>query len=179
LYGPAGSTLAALRFYPSRVESPTLQPTCSRHKPRDDNNQPARRQRIESADRQMATPLQLHRTKPLPPSPADTPYGSRSHGAAWVSYKPQATELPQLPRAIPPCSSQVLPSGAERTRQRLSCVTAAMRRDAPRWCARSASIRCSASVRPSQQVRFSHSPPGASTKPFHRRPSADATALAD
>ena len=107
----------------------------------------------------MATPLQLHRTKPLPPSPADTPYGSRSHGAAWVSYKPQATELPQLPRAIPPCSSQVLPSGAKRTGQRLSCVTAAMRRDAPRWCARSASIRCSASVRPSQQVRFSHSPP--------------------
>ena len=48
----------------------------------------------------MATPQQPLRTKPLPPSPADLPHDPRSHGAAWVSYGSQETELPQLPKAF-------------------------------------------------------------------------------
>jgi len=48
----------------------------------------------------MATPQQPLQTKPLPQSPTDTTRDPRSHGAAWVSYRSQATELPQLPKAF-------------------------------------------------------------------------------
>ena len=48
----------------------------------------------------MATPQQPLQTKPLPQSPTDTTRDPRSHGAAWVSYRSQATELPQLSKAF-------------------------------------------------------------------------------
>jgi hypothetical protein len=158
-YGPRpmGSTLATLRFYPGRVESSTLPPTCSRHQPRDDNNQPARRQRIESADRQMATPQQPLQTKPLPQSPTDTTRDPRSHGAAWVSYRSQATELPQLSKAFRLAAAKFSrpPSraAAELRHQPATRLTYGTRPNA-----NSASIRCS-SVRPSQQARFDYPPP--------------------
>ena len=161
-YGPrpTGSTLATLRFYPGRVESSTLPPTCSRHQPRDDNNQPARRQRIESADRQMATPQQPLRTKPLPPSPADLPHDPRSHGAAWVSYGSQETELPQLPKAFRLAAAKFSRPPSRAAAELRHLPTARLTHGA--WSARAhtqpASIRCSV-VWPSQQARFSHPPP--------------------
>ena len=52
------------------------------------------------ADNGWQQPQQPLRTKPLPQSPTDTSRDPRSHGAAWVSYRSQATEPPQLSKAF-------------------------------------------------------------------------------